>query len=300
MVAKSLGKLESASEEIGVASDLTGRIVAILVEEGDAVEAGQPLARLDDTIYRARVAAADAALRAARARKAKLVAGARVEAIRKGQALLEETEARATIARERAQRGRKLTESGTASTDETDWLIREADAREAAVRASRAELEILQNETRPEDLEAAAADVDGAERELEARKAELDKTVLHSPILGTVVRRNLRVGEAVSSFQVDPVVTVADLDHLRIRAEVDEIDIGKVRAGQTVQATSESFPDLVLEGKVLRLGKTMGRKTLKSMDPNERQDVRIREVLIELERQVDLPLGLRLLVGFLD
>ncbi len=114
------------------------------------------------------------------------------------------------------------------------------------------------------------------------------------------MRRNLRVGEAVSSFQVAPVVTVADLSRLRVRAEVDEIDIAKVRLGQRAYAESESFPDTRLYGTVIRLGKTMGRKTLKSSDPNERQDIRVREVLVELDEASDLPLGLRMIVSFLE
>lgn len=299
VVARSLGKLESASEEIGVASDLTGRIEAILVDEGDEVTVGQPLVRLDDTLQLARVAAAEAAVRAAEARKARLEAGARREDIRRARALLDEAEARARIARERSDRGEKLEAEGVSPTDETDWLRREAEATEARVRAARENLTIAENETRPEELAAAEAELDRTRRELEAARAELQKTVLRSPITGTVVRRNLRMGEAVSSFQVDPVVTVADLEDLRIRAEVDEIDIGKVEVGQRVYAESESFPDLILHGRVIRLGSTMGRKTIRSTDPNARKDVRIREVLIDVKETAELPLGLRLIVSFL-
>src|SRR5262245_30815577 len=53
VAARALGKLESASEEIPVASDLTGRLEEVLVEEGDSVAAGQPLARLEQTAQRA-------------------------------------------------------------------------------------------------------------------------------------------------------------------------------------------------------------------------------------------------------
>jgi HlyD family secretion protein len=300
VAARALGKLESLTEEIGVASDITGRIVKILVDEGDPVEVGQPLAQLDETYYGARVAAYQAAVEAAKARKARLTAGARVESIRKAQAVLDEEEAMSRIARDRANRADRLGQNGILSGDEADWFRRDAEARDARVRASREELTILQNETRPEDLAAAAAELLRAQEELAAGKAELDKTVIRSPIRGTVVRRNLRVGEAVSSFQVEPVITVADLSRLRVRAEVDEIDIGKVRLGQIARAESDSFPGLILNGRVVRLGKTMGRKSVKSMNPNERQDVRVREVLIELDSAVDLPLGLRLVVTFLD
>ena len=204
------------------------------------------------------------------------------------------------IARDRADRADRLGENGILSGDEADWFRRDAEARDARVRASREELTILQNETRPEDLAAASAELLRTQEELAAGNAELDKTVIRSPIRGTVVRRNLRVGEAVSSFQIEPVITVADLSRLRVRAEVDEIDIGKVRLGQCARAESDSFPDLLLKGRVVRLGKTMGRKMVKSMNPNERQDVRVREVLIDLDSCVDLPLGLRLVVTFLE
>ncbi|MGQ9589367.1 MAG: efflux RND transporter periplasmic adaptor subunit [Planctomycetota bacterium] len=300
VAAKALGKLEAASEEIGVASDLTGRIVEILVEEGDSVSAGQALARLDDTLYRAKVAAAEAALKAAKARRQKLQAGARIEAIRKAQALLEAARAQASIAREKADRGEKLSREGVMPHEEASWLLREAESREAQVRAFEEELSIIRNETRPEDLAAAVADEERAEKELEAAKAELSKAILRSPIDGAVVRRNLRVGEAVSSFQVEPIVTVADLSRLRVRAEVDEIDLASVRLGQRACAESESFPGRRLCGTVVRLGRTMGRKTVKGSDPNERQDVRVREVLIDLDEAADLPLGLRLVVSFLE
>ncbi len=300
VVARALGKLESASEEIGVASDITGRIVKIFVEEGDRVGAGQALAQLDQTVHQARVEACEAAVRAARARRGRLEAGARVEAIRKARAVLDEMEARAKIAQERAERAQHLVKEGLYSRDEADWYLRDADAREAMVRAAREQLTILENETRPEDLAAASAELERAQQELAAARAEMEKTTLCSPISGTVVRRNLRVGEAVSSFQVEPVITVADLSQLRVRAEVDEIDIGKVRLHQRAYAESDSFPGLRFRGQVIRLGKTMGRKTIKSMNPNERQDVRIREVLIGLDSTADLPLGLRLVVSFLE
>jgi HlyD family secretion protein len=300
VAASALGKLESMSEEIGVSSDITSRITAILVEEGDEVAAGQPLVQLDDTVYRAKVDAYEAAARVTRARRERLEAGARPEAIRKARAALEEAEALARIARDKAERARSLENGGIYPREETDALAREAEAREAHARETREELAILEHETRAEDLAAGIADLERAEKELAAARAELEKTILRSPITGTVVRRNLRVGEAVSSLQVEPVVTVADLARLRVRAEVDEIDIGKVRLGQRAYAESESLPGLRLDGRVTRLAKTMGRKTIRSLNPNERQDVRIREVLVDLESRADLPLGLRLVVSFVD
>src|SRR5262245_93199 len=61
VVARGLGKVEACSEEIGVSSDITGRIAEILVEEGDIVEKDKPLVRLEPFVYRSRVEAAKAA-----------------------------------------------------------------------------------------------------------------------------------------------------------------------------------------------------------------------------------------------
>jgi len=300
VAARALGKLESASEEIPVASDITGRLEEILVDEGDSVTAGQPLARLEETAQRAQVEAAEAAVRAARARWERLQSGSRPEEIRKTAAQLAAAEARARIARERAERARQLLESGIFSRDDAEAAQREAEALEAQVRAGREELSLAELGTRPEDLAAGKAELEKSDRELAAARAELAKTILTSPIDGTIVRRNLRAGQAVSSFQVEPVITVADLSRLRVRAEVDEIDIGKVHAGQRVRAEAEPFPGLYLEGRVARVGRTMGRKTVRAGDPSERQDVRVREVLIDLDCTADLPLGLRLSVSFLE
>jgi HlyD family secretion protein len=155
-------------------------------------------------------------------------------------------------------------------------------------------------QTRPEELEAAAAELAQREHELAVTEAELEKTVLRAPLPGTIIRKNMRVGEAVSSFQVMPVVTLADMTRLRVRAEVDEVDIARVRVGQRVEIHALSRDDAPLRGSVIRLGKTMGRRKVESNDPNEREDVRILEVLIELEAAPDLPLGLRTMVTFID
>jgi hypothetical protein len=67
-----------------------------------------------------------------------------------------------------------------------------------------------------------------------------------------------------------------------------------------VEIHALSSDDAPLRGSVIRLGKTMGRRKVESNDPNEREDVRILEVLIDLEAAPDLPLGLRTMVTFLD
>jgi HlyD family secretion protein len=299
IAARAVGMVEAASEEIGVSSDITGRIAEILVDEGDRVEKGAALARLEPFVYASRVEAAKAGVAKARAQVKLLEAGARSEEIRAARALLEESQASERLAKLGWERSRKLIEAGLIPESEVDAARRELDAAQSRAAAAGEELQIALHRTRAEELEAARADLAQREHELAVAEAELEKTVLRAPISGTIIRRKLRVGEAVSSFQVTPVVTMADMSRLRVRAEVDEIDLGKVRVAQAVDLEPLAHPGRSLPGRVFRIGKAMGRKEIESNDPNEREDVRVLEVLIDFEPPIELPLGLRVMVSFL-
>jgi len=298
--AKALGRIEAASEEIGVSSDLTGRIAEILVEEGAQIEKGASLARLEPFVYESRVAAAKAAVAQAEARRRLLEAGARRQEIDAARALLEETRASERLAKSSWDRTSQLIETGILSQQAADLALEEYEASRARVKAAADRLALVESWTRKEELEAADAEIAQRRHELAVAEAEFEKTVLRAPISGTVIRKNLRVGEAVSALQVQPVVTIADMKDLRVRAEVDEIDVGRVQVGQRVLLDLLAAPERPLHGTVLRLGKTMGRKKVQSNDPNERVDVRVLEVLIDIDEADELPLGLRLTVTFLE
>lgn len=307
--ARALARIEAWSEEIGVASDITGRIVEILVDEGQVVEPGAPLVRLDPSVYQARADAARAALLQAEAQRDLLVAGARSEEIELQRQLLEETRASERLARASWERVKQLIEEGIISKTAADEAREEHEAATARVKAAQERLGWTEKRTRKEELRAAEAAVAVERHQLAVAESELDRTVLRAPIAGTITRRLRRVGEAVSSFQIEPVVRIADMTQLRARAEVDEVDIGKVRLGQAARIEVLSQPEIALEGKVSLLGKVMGRKKTESNDPNEREDVRVLEVLVDIEKSSDaaalgatsgLPLGLRVTVSFLE
>ncbi len=298
VVARALGKVESASEEIPVSSDITGRIAEILVDEGLVVERGAPLARLEPFVYQSRVNAAKAGVAQAVAKHKLLEAGARKEDIDLAQALLNETRASLRLAKLAWDRQKQLLESGDIAQHQADAVKEEAEAAAERVNAAEERLRIAHNQTRKEELEAADAEVEQRRHELAVAEAELEKTILRAPISGTIIRKNLRVGEAVSPFQITPIVTIADLKHLRVRAEVDEIDIAHVRVGQKVELEVLARPGKPLQGSVTRIGKSMGRRKVESNDPNEKIDVRVIEVLIDIVEPEELPLGLRVNVSF--
>jgi HlyD family secretion protein len=83
---------------------------------------------------------------------------------------------------------------------------------------------------------------------------------------------------------------------LMVRAEIDEVAVLRVRAGQVVGADATGVGGAHMTGKVVRVGLIMGRKRLVSNDPREKVDTKVLEVLVELDGKPNLPVGYRVTV----
>jgi HlyD family secretion protein len=127
----------------------------------------------------------------------------------------------------------------------------------------------------------------------------LDKTFIRSPITGTVLRRYRVAGEAVTNVPPTPIAIVGDLRGLRVRAEVDETDVGRVTAGQRVEVLADAFPDRRFGGTVFRVSSRLGGKAVQTGRPADRVDTKVLQVLIDLDAGVMLPIGLRVDAYFL-
>jgi HlyD family secretion protein len=110
----------------------------------------------------------------------------------------------------------------------------------------------------------------------------------------------MKAGEAFSTIMPKPIFTIADLSRFRVRAEIDERDLGSVHVGQKAAIHAEGFPDSPIAGTVTWLAATMGRKTALSTNPAEKTDRDIREALIDFDPgDRTLVVGLRVTVEFL-
>ena len=93
-----------------------------------------------------------------------------------------------------------------------------------------------------------------AKSQVDYQKAQLDKTIIRSPITGTVLQLAQQQGETLAAGLSAPtLIVVADLDRLQVDAYVDETDIGKVRVGQEADITVDAFPKAPFKGKVMKI-----------------------------------------------
>jgi HlyD family secretion protein len=287
------GKVEPISEEIDVGSELTGKLERVLVEEGDRVRAGQVVATIAGRDYQAHLASSRATLDDQTAALRRLVNGARVQERDEARAAVEEADAVVTAALAARDRRRELLAQAAISREEADraeeaWSVALAKRRAAGERYA-----LVDAGAREEDRARAEASVAIARAAVGAAEAALAKTLIRSPIDGVVLRRHHHTGETVTNSEADPIVTIGDISRLRVRAEVDELDVAAVRTGQHVLVRADAYPDQSFSGVITRVGEALGKKRIRTEMPTERMDTKVLEVLAELEAGVALRPGLR-------
>jgi ABC exporter DevB family membrane fusion protein len=287
------GRVEALSEEIRVSSQVGGRLQAVLVDENDRVTAGQVMAVIENADYRARVASAEASLKLREAEALRTHNGAREQERRDAAAALREAEAVLANANLDMARRRDLFQQVVISRAELDDAEKQLSVAQARVDSARERLSLVDAGSREEDLARADADVALARAALDEARAMLEKTFVRAPIDGVVLRRQHRAGESVSTQFDSPIVTLADRSRVRVRVDVDEADVARLREGQSAYVTADAFGDRRFAGRVVRVGQMLGRKNVRTDEPTERVDTKILETLIELTDGGDLPLGLR-------
>jgi HlyD family secretion protein len=289
------GRVEPSSEDIKLGSELSGKLKSVNVEEGDVIHLGQVLAELENDDYRAQVASAQAEVSSKEAALRKVLNGARHQ--ERSEAWSSVREALAVMENAQAEMARreKLYAAGVISREECERYIREHNVAKAKYEEAVERHSLVDDEAREEDRSLAEADLKLSRARLEEARARYAKTLIRSPIDGTVLRKHHRNGESVSNSSTvpDPILTIGDKKVLRVRVEVDETEISKVRVGQSAYVTADAFGKQKFWGQVVRVGQQLGRKNIQTDEPTERVDTKILETLVELDPGAPLPMGLR-------
>jgi len=210
------GALEPVNQ-VDVGSELSGIVDTVELDYNDRVEVGQVLARLDTDKLKAQVLQSQAALEAAQAK------------ILEAQATVLETQLK-------SQRCERLAAKKMCSQEDVDSSL-------AAYKRARA----AEGSTK--------AQVSEARAKLDADRTSLAKTVIHSPIDGIVLVRNVEPGQTVAATLQAPVLfTLAeDLAKMELHVDVDEADVGLVRAGQAATFTVDAYPERTFPARITQV-----------------------------------------------
>lgn len=292
------GRVEPRSEPITLAADLTGQLKTVNVEEGQHVTRGQILAEYVNTDLAARLAETRARVDARQAELKKLLAGARPEEREAAAARFREAEAQVSLAQSENARRRMLRSSGAVSSEEADRAHDMLAAAEARRDAAKAALTLINAPPRDEDVQMARAALQLVQAQEKEAEGIYDKTLVRAPIDGIVLRRFRKTGEAVGNLPPTPILELGESGPLRVRAEVDEADLGRLGLGQRVYLKASAYGERRFGGVVARIAPELGRKRVFSGRPAEKLDTDVLETEIDLDSDVQLPIGLRVDVFF--
>ncbi len=288
------GKVEPVSEEIKIASQLSGVLREVPVEEGQHVRRGQTIAMLNNGDYAARVAEARATVEVRRSELERVVNGARDQERREAAAAVEEAKAVLADTRSEMLRRKSLFDTGDISRSDWERAQREYQVAEARVNQAEQRYAFLDAPARADERTRAEASLDLARAQLAEAEALLAKTVIRAPFDGTVLKRFRKAGEVVNDKSDPPIVSFGDDSRLRVRVEVDETDVARLRTGDRAYFTAQAFGDRKFWGRVVRVGRLLGKKNVETDDPAEKLDTKILETLVDLDGRPPLPAGLRM------
>ena len=292
------GRVEPKNGEYRIGTQTPGRVAEIAAQMNDRVFAGDLLVRIDDEDAQAKLAGVDAeAAVRKRERDAETVGRLALDRRIAEDAVASAERALFQTRRDldRATAGRR----GNTTTDDDAVKAR------AAVAAAKDKLEAERQALRrmqatagmplPTRLESALTT---ARAELTLAESAVERARIRAASDGTVLQILTKAGETVAPGPDQALVIVGDLTGLRVRAEVEERDVSKVRAGQKVVIRSDAFPGRDFAGTVTTLGQSLAPPRLASRGPRRPTDLDALEVLIDVEAPGSLMPGMRADVFF--
>ena len=246
----------------------------VALRKADAQNAQAALDELLAGYRNEEIAQAEAAARQAQSRLEEMLAGSRPQEIAAAQATVDRARAETERAQADAARYEALVKKDEVSQQQYDAvrttyetavarqkeaeeqfkLVKEGPRKEqieqahAAMVQAKEHFRLLHNGSRKEDIDQARARLELTRAALAEAETRLGYSTVNSPLSGVVLSKNVEPGEYVSPGT--PIVTVADLDNIWVRAYINETDLGRVKVGQRARVTTDSYPHKVYDGRL--------------------------------------------------
>jgi len=223
--------------EVRVSTKVGGTLETLNFDEGDRVEAGQEIGRIDTVDLEIELAAARAERAAAAADLRLRRAGYRTEDVAEAEARERQAEADLAAAERDLQRMQALLDAGSGTTKSRDDALARRDVARAVLDAAREQLRKLRAGFRPEEIDAAAARLAAAEARIAKIEQNLRDAVIVSPTSGLVTSKLVERGELLPAGAA--LVVVTDLTDAWLNIYIGEPDLGRVRMGQKVRVRTD-------------------------------------------------------------
>jgi HlyD family secretion protein len=289
--AVALGRVEPRSREIKIAAPVPGRIADVLVKANDNVFAGELLVRLDDEEALARLAAADARVALAkRARNDQATPSGSAER-RKSEDSVSDSEravADARSALDKVAADRRLGSASQADIDAARSVLSRAQDHLREQRDALAKLKTARDTALPTRLE---GELNVARAEWTLAQAALEKTRIRASVDASVLAVDAKPGELAVPSVEPALLVLGDVSALRVRAEVGEQYLGRMRPGQRVLMRAAAFDGREFRGTVSSIARIVGPGRINARGPRKFSDVDVLEVVVDVANPGPLVVG---------
>lgn len=292
-VAAAPGRVEPGSGEFNLGVAIIGKVADVPVKVNNEVEEGELLIRLDDEEARARLAAAEAEEGLRRRERDAQASTRGREDVTEGEDGVYSAEREVTGARfelDAALAGKRRGEATSQQLADARRRLQKAEERVQRERLAYARAQAKSNLPAPNRFESALT---AARANVALAATQLDKTRIRAPKAGTVLALNAKKGEIVSPTPGQPLAVVGDMSVVRVKAEVDDGDVAKIKVGQKAFVRSINYPGKDFEGSVTALAPAMAIPRIGPRGPRRPSDIEVLEMTIELDGDVPLLPGMR-------
>lgn len=296
--ASATGRVEPKDGEVRIVSQAAGEILEVAAKTGDTVQAGDLIVRLDDSDAQAKLTAAlaEEAVRVLE-RDEEVAKGPDLDR-RNAEDTLFKAERAVYIAQTalddvaRKARGGSATENDVAGAR---TKLTEAQAKFAEERSAFAKVAQRDDMPLPSRLESSLT---LARSDVTQVLNAIERTRVRAPADGTVLNVWAKLGEVAVTSPDAPLALFGDLGSLRVRTEVEERDVTKIRVGQKAVVKADAFGGQEFTGVVTSIAPALGAQRITSRGPRRPNDVEVLEVMVSLDGQPPLLTGMRVDVFF--
>lgn len=244
---KASGNIEATN--IIVSSQVSGKVIQILKDEGDKIIKGDTVIIIDPETYKLKLDEAIAARELAQAQFNLVKKGAREEDIKQAEESLRQAQVSFDLAEQDNQRMKNLYESKSITKKQFDDAVANYDIALAKLNSAKENLQKVKNLSRPEEIKQSEANLNRTIANLNLYRKNLNDCFVTSPSSGFITKKFIEIGETAG--MMSSLFQVADLSSVELVIYVSETELGKVKLGQIAEISVDTYPDKTYQGKVI-------------------------------------------------
>lgn len=250
---------------------VNGYLTELKIQAGDAVQAGQTIARIARPDLEAQLLRDEAALVKAQVQLDDLEKGSRSQERAEAAANLASAQAVYVKAKTDLDRYRALHRDGAISAQQLDAAQSSYDVAYGALLANRSRQSLVEEGYRPDAVEAQRLEVKRSQAIVDASRALLADTVVTSPISGVILTKNFEPGEYINPGSA--LATVGDMNDCWVKVYISSAQLGLIKVGQPVAVKIDSFPGRVFAGAIKEISQNAEFTPRQSITQRERANL---------------------------